>query len=84
MPSGAEMVKRAREQITEVDPRAVHDSESNGGAPLIVDVREQNEFDEGHIPGAVHVPRGFLESRIEGAAPDRSERVVLYLSLIHI
>ena len=78
MPSGAEMVKRAREQITEVDPRVVHEAASNGGAPLLVDVREQNEFDEGHLPGAVHVPRGFLESRIEGAVPDRSQRVVLY------
>ena len=31
-----------------------------------IDVREQDEWDEGHIPGAVHVPRGNLESRIEG------------------
>jgi sulfur-carrier protein adenylyltransferase/sulfurtransferase len=38
----------------------------------VVDVREQSEWDEGHIPGAVHVPRGFLESRIGGVAtPDR-------------
>ena len=38
---------------------------------MIVDVREQHEFEEAHIPGAVHVPRGHLESRIEGAAPDQ-------------
>jgi molybdopterin/thiamine biosynthesis adenylyltransferase/rhodanese-related sulfurtransferase len=58
---------------------------SNGGsavaaarAPVIVDVREQHEFEEGHIPGAVHVPRGHLESRIEGASADRSAPMVLY------
>jgi sulfur-carrier protein adenylyltransferase/sulfurtransferase len=53
---------------------------ADGGArrPILVDVREQHEFEEGHIPGAVHVPRGHLESRIEGASADRSAPIVLY------
>ncbi len=50
----------------------------NGNGAVIVDVREQQEFEESHLPGALHVPRGHLESRIEGAARDRSQRVVLY------
>ena len=45
-------------------------------------VLESNEdallYSTGHIPGARHVPRGYLESRIEGAVPDRSADVVLY------
>ena len=41
-------------------------------------MRESEEWDRGHIPGAVHVPRGYLESRIEGAVADRDARVVLY------
>jgi molybdopterin/thiamine biosynthesis adenylyltransferase len=45
---------------------------------VIVDVREQHEFEQSHLPGAVHVPRGHLESRIEGAAPDKAERVITY------
>src|SRR5581483_1652178 len=45
---------------------------------LFLDVRERDEWEEGHIPGAVHVPRGFLESRIEQVAPDRGQRVVVY------
>src|SRR5918998_5594176 len=49
-----------------------------GRRPVVVDVREQHEFEEGHIPGAVHVPRGHLESRIEGASADRSAPIVLY------
>ena len=36
---------------------------------MILDVREQQEFEQGHIPGAVHVPRGHLETRIEQARP---------------
>jgi sulfur-carrier protein adenylyltransferase/sulfurtransferase len=80
MPSGAELIKKAKEQITEVDPREVHDLLSNGhrNGTVLVDVREQHEFEEAHLPGAVHVPRGHLESRIEGAAHDRSSRVILY------
>ena len=44
-----------------------------------LDVRESEEWDAGHIPGAKHVARGFLESRVEGAiGADRSQRVVIY------
>src|ERR687885_1851349 len=80
MPSGSELIRSIKERIREVDPREVHDSVQNGNgrAPLLVDVREQHEFEEGHIPGAVHVPRGHLESRIEGRAGDRSQPIVLY------
>ena len=68
MASGSELIRRIKEQIHEVDPREVHDASLNGNgrAPLLVDVREQHEFEESHIPGAIHVPRGHLESRIEG------------------
>src|ERR1700710_613730 len=76
-PSGAEYIKQVKAQIDEVDPSAV--SEVTGGdTVVIVDVRESDEWDAGHLPGAKHVPRGSLESRIEGAVPDRSQRVVLY------
>jgi molybdopterin/thiamine biosynthesis adenylyltransferase/rhodanese-related sulfurtransferase len=43
-------------------------------------VREQQEYEQGHLPGAVHVPRGHLETRIENAIPDRSRRVIAYCS----
>jgi sulfur-carrier protein adenylyltransferase/sulfurtransferase len=75
MASGADLIRQVKERIREVDPQEVH---QNGNSAVIVDVREQHEFDESHLPGAVHVPRGHLESRIEGAAPDKSQRVVLY------
>jgi molybdopterin/thiamine biosynthesis adenylyltransferase/rhodanese-related sulfurtransferase len=79
MPSGAELIRQIKQQIREVDPREVHDLISNGGnGYVLVDVREQHEFEESHIPGAKHVPRGHLESRIEGATPDKSQRVITY------
>jgi sulfur-carrier protein adenylyltransferase/sulfurtransferase len=72
-----ELLAQVKAEIDEVDAvRARELIES--GDPVIVDVREQDEWDEGHLPGAVHIPRGNLESRIEAAAPDRSRAVVLY------
>jgi len=80
MPTGAEVIRQIKSRIDEVDPSEVREAAQtgNGDAPVLVDVRESEEFEAGHIPGAKHVPRGYLESRIEGAAPDRSQRIVLY------
>src|SRR3954447_3717737 len=88
MASGAELIRKIKEQIREVDPKEVHEHlHHNGNAagngnghrePVIVDVREQHEFEEAHLPGAIHVPRGHLESRIEGKVSDKSTPVVLY------
>src|ERR687897_83279 len=78
MASGAELIRKIKEQIHEVDPKDVHELQQNGNGAVIVDVREQHEFEQSHVPGAVHVPRGHLESRIEGAVGDRSKRVILY------
>jgi sulfur-carrier protein adenylyltransferase/sulfurtransferase len=75
-PSGAEIIRQIKSQIEEVDPSEVKPHLGNG--VVLVDVRESEEWDAGHIPGATHVPRGYLESRIDGVVPDRSQRVVLY------
>src|SRR5215203_2542573 len=75
-PTGAEIIRKIRSQVEEVDPAEVREHLGNG--VVLVDVRESEEWDAGHIPGAKHVPRGYLESRIEGAVPDRSQRIVLY------
>ncbi|HEX2088229.1 MAG TPA: molybdopterin-synthase adenylyltransferase MoeB [Solirubrobacteraceae bacterium] len=75
-PSGAEFIRQVKSQIDEVDPADVRPLVGNGA--VIVDVRETEEVAQGKVPGAVHVPRGHLESRIEGAAPDRSQRVIVY------
>jgi molybdopterin/thiamine biosynthesis adenylyltransferase/rhodanese-related sulfurtransferase len=75
-PSGAELIRQIKQQVEEVDPAQV--SEHLGNGITLIDVRDSEEWDRGHIPGAVHVPRGYLESRIEGAVSDRGQRVVLY------
>jgi rhodanese-related sulfurtransferase len=75
-PSGAEVLRQIKSRIQEVDPAQVREQLSNGA--VVVDVREPEEWSAGHVPGAKHVPKSYLESRIEGAVPDRSSHVVLY------
>jgi len=74
-----ELLQQVKGEIDEVDSTQALDSlrDSERGC-VIVDVREREEWDEGHLPGAVHVPRGHLESRIESAAPDKSRPVLVY------
>jgi sulfur-carrier protein adenylyltransferase/sulfurtransferase len=74
MASYRELLQQVKAGIAEVDAREAQEVE---GAAW-VDVREQDEWHEGHIPGAVHIPRGNLESRIEGIIGDRSKPVVIY------
>jgi sulfur-carrier protein adenylyltransferase/sulfurtransferase len=74
-----DLLQQVKGEIDEVDSTQALDSlrDSERGC-VIVDVREREEWDEGHLPGAVHVPRGHLESRIERAAPDKSRPVLVY------
>lgn len=80
-----EIMRQARKQVPEWSPAQVHEALANQheAGPerqeiVLVDVREKHEWNEGHIPGAIHVPRGFLELQIEEAVPDKSKTVVLY------
>ena len=75
-PSGAEVLRQIKSRIDEVDPSEVRKQLNNGA--VVVDVREPEEWGAGHIPGAHHVPKSYLESRIDGAVPDHSQHVVLY------
>jgi molybdopterin/thiamine biosynthesis adenylyltransferase/rhodanese-related sulfurtransferase len=75
-PSGAELLRLVKSQIEEVDPSEVHELIDEGVA--VIDVRESDEYSAGHLPGAKHVPRSYLETRIEGVVPDRSTHVILY------
>lgn len=75
--TGAELVEDARSRIAEISPqdtRALHQSDED---VVFLDVREPNEWNLGRIPGAVHLPRGNLESKVEGLI-DRTQRIVVY------
>jgi len=75
-----ELLARVKEEIEEISSIEAHERLQSPAAPLFVDVRESDEWDEGHIPGAVYTGRGRLEQRIEGLVPDKTRQLVVYCS----
>ena len=76
--SFSDLMRELRAAIREVHPLEVDDLIGAGSAAAIVDVREAEEWEQGHIPGAVHVSKSYLEQDIESAVPDRTRPVILY------
>jgi molybdopterin/thiamine biosynthesis adenylyltransferase/rhodanese-related sulfurtransferase len=73
-----DLLAQARASVREVSPEDVRRALDAPAPPHVIDVREGDEWQGGHLPGAVHVPRGYLEARIEAAVPDRGAEVILY------
>jgi sulfur-carrier protein adenylyltransferase/sulfurtransferase len=79
--TGRDLVELARRQIREVDAAGLR-ARLDSREPLrLIDIREPDEWAEGHIPGAELIPRGHLEFRIDERVPERDTPVVLYCSL---
>jgi rhodanese-related sulfurtransferase len=77
MKTGHQLIQDAKTRIKEISAADVLQMRERGEDFALVDVREDREWNLGHVPGAVHVARGTLEGRIEGAVP-RERKVVLY------
>ena len=75
MSTPRELLAAAKSQITEVSP---DEAASELGRSTFLDVREGDEYIQGAIPGAVHVPRGQLEFNVEGRLADKAGRVIVY------
>ena len=72
--SAQDLIDEAKQQIEQVTPTEVRDMQARGDTVVYLDVREPNEWNLGHLPNAVHLPRGNLESKVEGLV-DRDQRV---------
>ena len=77
MPTFRDLLKQTKAEIREIEP-AEADERRRQPDVVLLDVREAEEFEEGAVPGAVFVPRGHLESQVEGRIPDKSTPVVVY------
>jgi molybdopterin/thiamine biosynthesis adenylyltransferase/rhodanese-related sulfurtransferase len=77
MPSFRDLLAAAKAEIREVDTAAAEALIASGGV-AVLDVREPDEYDQGAIPGAVHIPRGHLEAQVEGRLVDKGQPVVVY------
>jgi sulfur-carrier protein adenylyltransferase/sulfurtransferase len=73
-----ELLGQVKDEIEEIEATEGSRLLASEDAPIFLDVREQDEWDQGIIPGAVHIPRGHLEQRVEGLLPDRDRPIVVY------
>lgn len=72
------LLRDLRTSFAEIDPTTLDAELKAGGTPIVIDVRESDEHATGIIPGAIHIPRGYLELRVEKAIADRAAPVVVY------
>jgi len=77
MPTYRELLAQVKQEIAEIDANALAGELASVTPPVLIDVREPDEYEQGAIAEAIHIPRGFLESRIEATAPDHDQRIVL-------
>lgn len=74
-----DFMTEARQEIPEVTAQQVNDLlRNNGKVHLLIDVRDKDEWREGHLEGALSLPRGFLEIKVETAVPDKSTPIITY------
>lgn len=78
MPTFDTLLREIRTQTPELDVAALDAALKNGKRPALIDVREANEHAQGTIPGTTHIPRGYLELRIERTVANREQPIVLY------
>jgi len=74
-----ELMADARKDVPELSAQQVNELLSNNGkSQVILDVRESDEWRQGHLEGAVPLPRGFLEIKVETAIPDKNTPIIAY------
>jgi len=81
MPTYRELLAQVKAEIDEIGTPEAHSRHEADDAPLFLDVRELDEWQEGFIPGALHIPRGNLESRVESLVPDREREIFVYCAV---
>ena len=72
------LVQDAKSRVRETSCEAIRQRQLRGERFLLVDVREDHEWQEGHVVGAVHFSKGIIERDIERIVPDHATDMVLY------
>jgi rhodanese-related sulfurtransferase len=78
MPRFLKIVNEAKSRIRETTAEEVKRQLDRGEKMVLVDVREESEFAQDHLPGAIHMGKGVIERDIEARVPDPTARIVLY------
>ncbi len=77
-PKFLKLVNESKAKVKETNVEDVKRRMDAGEKFLLVDVREDNEWANGHLPSAVHMGRGIIERDIEAAIPDTNTKMILY------
>ncbi len=77
-PAFLALVNDAKTRIKEIDVSRLKALQSSSDPFTLIDVREDNEWTDGHIPGSVHIGRGVLERDIESRVPRKDTTIILY------
>jgi rhodanese-related sulfurtransferase len=77
-PGFLKIVNDAKSRVRQTDIAGYKKSLEEGGAPVLVDVREDSEWAAGHAAGAIHLGKGIIERDIETKIPEKSTPIVLY------
>ncbi|WP_038038087.1 molybdopterin-synthase adenylyltransferase MoeB [Thermorudis peleae] len=72
------LFQEIKQAIQEVDVHQLYQELRQGRRPVVIDVREREEWEQGYIPGAVFIPRGYLELQVEDRVPDKDTPVYVY------
>ena len=72
------LVNDAKSRIRQMNPEEVKAKLDGGEQVILVDVREDNEWEKGHIAGAIHLGKGIIERDIEERIPDKEKEIILY------
>lgn len=75
--TGVQLINEAKQRIQQTSVSQVRDMQARGVPAVYLDVREQNEWNLGHLPQATFIPRGLLETTVEQRVP-RDAVVVVY------
>jgi adenylyltransferase/sulfurtransferase len=76
--TGREMTETARQAVPKIANDQLQSQLTAGASVVVLDVREKEEWDAGHIPQATFLPRGRLEGRVEELVPDKNATIVTH------
>ena len=77
MPSFRELLTATKREITEIDTATAAERIAER-SPVVLDVREPDEYEQGALADAIHIPRGHLEAQIESRVPDHGAEIIIY------
>ena len=78
MPTGRDLIAAAQQAVSKTTNAELNRQLTSGSNVVVLDIREREEWDGGHIPQGTHLSRGRIEGRIEELIPDKSTPIVTH------